>query len=61
MTFETKLTKQQAVEKLRDQYGNEITTADIKAFCAMNDIGYPTVAKKIKEEKNKTSYYFRRQ
>ena len=51
MTFETKLTKQQAVEKLRDQYGNEITSADIKAFCAKEDIGYPTVAKKIKEFK----------
>ena len=32
------MTSEQAIEKLKNLYGTEITTADIKAFCAMNDI-----------------------
>ena len=51
MPFETKMTSEQAIEKLKNLYGTEITTADIKAFCAMNDIGYSTVTKKIKKYK----------
>ena len=47
MPFETKMTAEQAIEKLRNLYGTEITTADIKAFCAMNDITYQTVTKKL--------------
>ena len=47
MPFETKMTSEQAIEKLRNLYGSEITTADIKAFCAMNDITYQTVTKKL--------------
>ena len=49
--FQLKMTKDQAIDGLRNAYGNELTSADIKAFCAMNDIGYPTVCKKIKEFK----------
>ena len=51
MPFETKMTSEQAIEKLRDLYGTEITTADIKAFCAMNDITYQTVTKKLQNFK----------
>ena len=47
MPFETKMTSEQAIEKLKNLYGTEITTADIKAFCAMNDISYQTVTKKL--------------
>ena len=47
MPFETKMTSEQAIEKLNNLYGTEITTADIKAFCAMNDITYQTVTKKL--------------
>ena len=47
MPFETKMTSEQAIEKLKNLYGAEITTADIKAFCAMNDITYQTVTKKL--------------
>ena len=47
MPFETKMTSEQAIEKLKNLYGTEITTADIKAFCAMNDITYQTVTKKL--------------
>ena len=51
MPFETKMTSEQAIEKLRNLYGTEITTADIKAFCAMNDITYQTVTKKLQDFK----------
>ena len=49
--FQLKMTQDQAIDGLRNAYGNELTSADIKAFCAMNDIGYPTVCKKIKQFK----------
>tara|TARA_B100001996_G_scaffold140218_1_gene106582 strand:+ start:3669 stop:4805 length:1137 start_codon:yes stop_codon:yes gene_type:complete len=49
--FQLKMTQDQAIDGLRNAYGNELTAGDIKAFCAMNDIGYATVCKKIKEFK----------
>ena len=51
MTFELKMTEQQAVDGLRSAYGTEFTAAEVKAFCAMNDIGYATVTKKIQKYK----------
>ena len=51
MAFELKMTEQQAVDGLRSTYGTEFTTADVRAFCAMNDIGYQTVTKKIQKYK----------
>ena len=51
MTFELKMTEQQAIDKLKSAYGTEFTAADVKAFCAMNDIGYATVTKKIQKYK----------
>ena len=51
MPFELKMTAEQAQEKLRNLYGNEITAADIKGFCAMNDITYQTVTKKLQDFK----------
>ncbi len=49
--FTVKMTEEQITDKLVSLYGSEVTTADIKAFCAMNDIGYSTVTKKIKKYK----------
>ena len=51
MAFEIKMTEDQVVDGLRGAYGTEFTAADIRAFCAMNDIGYSTVTKKIKKYK----------
>ena len=51
MAFELKMTEQQAIDGLRSTYGVEFTAADLKAFCAMNDIGYATVSKKIQQYK----------
>ena len=49
--FTVKMTEEQIVDKLTTLYGLEVTAADIKAFCAMNDITYGTVTKKIKKYK----------
>ena len=47
MPFEIKMTADQVIAKLKALYGTEFTSADIKAFCAMNDITYQTVTKKL--------------
>lgn len=41
------------VESLRDLYGNKITAADVRAFCAQNDISYPTVTRSLEQYKVK--------
>ena len=49
--FELKMTEKQAIDGLRSTFGNEFTAADVRGFCAANDIGYQTVTKKIKKYK----------
>ncbi len=49
--FEIKMTEDQVFEGLKENFGIEFTAADVRAFCAMNDIGYSTVTKKIKKYK----------
>ena len=49
--FELKMTEQQAIDGLRETYGTEFTAADVRAFCAINDIGYSTITKKIQKYK----------
>ena len=39
MPFEIKMTEDQIKDGLKKTYGNQFTAADIRAFCAMNDIG----------------------
>ena len=39
------------INSLRDLYGNKITSAHIKAYCAQNDVGYQTVTKYLKPYK----------
>ena len=51
MTFELKMTDQEAFDGLRASFGKEFVAADVRAFCAMNDIAYATVTKKIKQYK----------
>ena len=51
MTFELKMTQEQVINGLRDLYGSEFTTPEVRAFCSMNDIAYSTVTKKLKEFK----------
>jgi len=46
------MTTDQIVEKLKDTYGENVTTAELKAFCAMNDCGYPTITRRLEEYKS---------
>ena len=49
--FEIKMTREEIIEGLKANYGKEFTAADVKGFCAMNDIAYQTVTKKIEQFK----------
>ncbi len=51
MTFELKMTDQEAFDGLIASFGKEFVAADVRAFCAMNDIGYSTVTKKTQKLK----------
>ena len=48
MPFEAKVNPESLINSLRDLYGNKITSAHIKAYCAQNDVGYQTVTKYLK-------------
>ena len=45
------MTREEIIDGLRRNYGTEFTAADVKGFCAMNDIAYQTVTKKIEQFK----------
>ena len=47
--FTIKMTTEEIVSKLKASFGSEFTATDIRAFCAMNDIAYQTVTKKLKK------------
>ena len=47
--FEIKMTREEILKGLRESYGTEFTAADVRGFCAMNDIAYQTVTKKLKQ------------
>ena len=49
--FEVKMTEQQAIDGLKSTFGNELTAADIRGFCAANDVSYTTVTRKIQQYK----------
>jgi len=49
--FEIKMTREEIIDGLRRNFGSEFTAADVKGFCAMNDIAYQTVTKKIEQFK----------
>ena len=49
--FEIKMTREEIIEGLRSNYGTEFTAADVKGFCAMNDIAYQTVTKTLNQFK----------
>jgi len=45
------LSKQSIIECLRDSYGESVTSAEIKAFCQMNDFNYQTITNKLTDFK----------
>ena len=51
MPFAIKMTEEEIIQGLKNNYGIEFTAADVKGFCAMNDIAYQTVTKKIERFK----------
>ena len=49
--FTIKMTTEEIISKLKASFGSEFTATEIKAFCAMNDIAYATVTKRLKNFK----------
>ena len=45
------LTKESIIECLRESYGESVTSAEIKAFCQMNDFNYQTITNKLTDFK----------
>jgi hypothetical protein len=49
----TRVNTEQLVDSIRNCFGNKITTADIKGYCASSGISYPTVTRKLEKYKVK--------
>ena len=45
------LSKESIIECLRESYGESVTSAEIKAFCNMNDFNYQTITNKLSDYK----------
>ena len=45
------LSKEGIVNSLQDTYGETITSAEIKAWCAMNGVNYQTITNKLSDYK----------
>jgi hypothetical protein len=46
-----KMTDDQIFDGLKTTYGTEITSGDVKAYCAMNNLSYPTVTRRLENFK----------
>jgi len=47
-----RLNTENLLVELRSLYGNNVTSADLRAYCAMNGVSYPTVTKKLEDYKD---------
>ena len=47
----TKMTDEQIISSLKENFGTELTTADIKGFCAAKNLSYPTVTRRLEQFK----------
>tara|TARA_S200002703_G_scaffold12468_3_gene11085 strand:+ start:336 stop:833 length:498 start_codon:yes stop_codon:yes gene_type:complete len=45
------LSTEYVVSSLQELYGESVTTADVRAWCAMNGLGYQTVTKRLDQYK----------
>ena len=45
------LSKESIINCLRESYGESVTSAEIKAFCSMNDFNYQTITNKLTDFK----------
>ena len=46
------MTDDQLIDSLKDLYGESITSADVKAWCAMNSMSYQTVSRRLTNYKS---------
>jgi hypothetical protein len=46
-----KMTDDQIFDGLKTTYGTEITSGDVKAYCAMNNLSYPTITRRLENFK----------
>ena len=47
----TKMTDEQIISSLKENFGTELTAADIKGFCAAKNLSYPTVTRRLEQFK----------
>ena len=47
-----KMTENNIISDLLDMFGSNITSAEIKAYCAMKDVSYPTVTRRLEKYKS---------
>ena len=45
------MSKNNIIDSLRDIYGDEITSGDVRGYCAAHGVSYPTVTKKLDQYK----------
>ena len=45
------MTDDQIIQDLKDQFGTKITSGEVKAYCQMNDLAYPTVTRRLENFK----------
>ncbi len=45
------MTDEQIISSLKENFGTELTTADIKGFCAAKNLSYPTVTHRLEQFK----------
>ena len=45
------LSKESIIECLRESYGESVTSAEVKAYCQMNDFNYQTITNKLTDHK----------
>lgn len=51
-TMKLKMTENNIISDLLDMFGSNITSAEIKAYCAMKDVSYPTVTRRLEKYKS---------
>ena len=50
-TLSMALSTETLVSSLQDLYGDVVTSGDLRAWCTMNDVSYPTASKKLNDYK----------
>jgi len=50
-TLSMALSTETLISSLQDLYGDVVTSGDLRAWCTMNDVSYPTASKKLNDYK----------